>query len=149
MLDFFTWSLAANCFESELNSHKATDREHKLRAEREDRQDPRRWELVVNATPVGDPGVEPASLLPEDHFMGGVGRAMDFAGGSGSTGMLDLASRAGLPVIGAASIAQRLAQESVDLWLNELRLRSGENQPDEAELPGQPAAPKRFILKRR
>lgn len=147
MREFFAWAERQGIYESPFAGTAATDKEHRLRAEREDRQDPRRWELIINATPVGNPGVEPPNLLPDRRFLACSGRVMDLAGNGHPTPLLGLAREAGLPTIDAHDIGDNWVAESNQLWLSEFKRRI-DGDPEEPEhYPRQEQ--RRFVLKRR
>lgn len=147
MGEFFAWAIEHEAYEAPYAGTAATEKEHKLRAEREDRQDPRRWELVINATPVGNPGVEPANLLPDRRFLSCTGRVMDFSGNGVPTALVSLATEMSLPTIDLPTIIRHWSAEALRLWQSEA-LRRIEGAPEEPEHhPRQEQ--RRFVLKRR
>jgi shikimate dehydrogenase len=109
----------------------------------------KRWDLLVNATPVGDNGTTGESLITITNFLRCFERVLDLVPSEEPTQLVNLARTAGVPAT-HGDMLHRMQEESArEMWLREYR-RSINGEVDEPRRPSsRTAAPRRKPLLRK
>jgi shikimate dehydrogenase len=83
----------------------------------------KRWDLLVNATPVGQPPHEDLSPVTCPNFLRCFERVVDLVPTSRSTPLIELAEQAGVPAMRGLMLFELQAAFSRELWVREYRRR--------------------------
>ncbi len=90
----------------------------------------KRWDLLVNATPVGDNGTTGESLITVTNFLRCFERVLDLVPSAEPTELVNLARSAGVPAL-QGDILNRMQEDNArEMWLREYR-RSVNGEVDE------------------
>lgn len=112
MEDFFHWAAETSLFEQ---------REPLLTPARKD-DTIKRWDLLVNATPVGqDDGDTP--LVANASFMRSFERVLDMVPRSEGTALTRTAQQAGIPAVTGERLLHYAQQQALDIWEREYKRR--------------------------
>jgi shikimate 5-dehydrogenase len=137
MDEFFTWAEDTGV----LTPVEHPDTEYSG-AERELDKGEKRWNILVNATPVGGVG-DPRHVLSSGNLLTSVNRVLDFAATDGDSNLLRLARRSGVIGYAGSSVAEVQGEVALKLWKNG---PPPEHLSRRAELPREP---RRYVLRRR
>lgn len=102
----------------------------------------KRWDLLVNATPVGQTPQREHSLVNSVNFLRCFDRVLDMVPQQETTRLEQLAAEARVPLIRGLRLFELQAEYSRELWLREYRRHSGEADEGAARRP-------RMVVKRR
>jgi shikimate 5-dehydrogenase len=83
----------------------------------------KRWDLLVNATPVGQPPHETESLVTSRNFLRCFDRVLDLVPTDQPTLLTRLAEEANVPAIHGQRVFELQAEYSRELWVGEYRRR--------------------------
>jgi shikimate 5-dehydrogenase len=139
MVEFFAWADKAqrlnSAFETALqNDNGDEERDESEESKEQGNDGPKKWNLLVNATPVGlSPGSEDDSLVTSVAFLRCVDRVFDMAPAHGETKLVQLAKSAGLPFVEGRNLFLKQAELSRELWLKEYARHLGQLAPDKGE----------------
>jgi shikimate 5-dehydrogenase len=146
MTDFFDWADKSKLFTQRAplatpNGKGPTDDTVK------------RWDLLVNATPVGMNDSD-TPLLDNQNFLHCFERVFDMVPRADGTPLVQAALAAGVPALGGARLTELALDYALELWQRELRRRqlAAEGKLDPADEPrgfGGGGGPRVPVLKRR
>ncbi len=83
----------------------------------------KRWDILINATPVGQTPHEDASPIPCTNFLRCFERVFDMVPALRTTPLVTLAEQAGVPALSGLGLFQLQASYSRELWLKEYQRR--------------------------
>ena len=89
----------------------------------------KRWDILVNATPVGQPPNEKVSPVPCTNFLRCFERVVDMVPATHTTPLIELAEQAGVPALRGLALFQLQAAYSRELWVREYRRRQQGKSP--------------------
>lgn len=139
MIDFFNWAESSKRLNSEFSAELSNGNGDEEQDEPDDAKEqgndgPKKWNLLVNATPVGlSPGSENDSLVTSSAFLRCVDRVFDMVPAHAPTRLVQLAQSAGLPVVEGRSLYLKQADLSRELWVKEYLRHIGQVEPDKNE----------------
>ncbi len=139
MVEFFAWAGTAerlgHAFDSDMSGGNGDDERDEPDEGKEQGNDgPKKWNLLVNATPVGlSPGSEDESLVTSVAFLRCVDRVFDMAPAHGATRLVQLAQSVSLPYVEGRNLFLKQAELSRELWLKEYARHTGQLEPAKAE----------------
>lgn len=102
----------------------------------------KRWDLLVNATPVGQVPRRHDSLISSTNFLRCFDRILDMVPQPEPTLLEELAAEARVPLVRGLSLWELQARLARDLWLKEYRRRIGQDGDSRQRRP-------RMVIKRR
>lgn len=136
---FFDWAQQSGLFlgeppmpapgEEERNGKKADD-------------NIKRWDLLVNATPVGQVPRHSDSLITSTNFLRCFDHVLDMVPQPEPTRLEELSAQARVPFVRGLKLWEMQAQFSRDLWLKEYRRRIGQDSESRQRRP-------RMVIRRR
>jgi len=123
MTAFFKWSEKSGVF-NEGPMMPAPGEEE--RTGRKEDDNVKRWDLLVNATPVGQTPKTENSLITSGSFLRCFDRVLDMVPQVEPTRLENLAEEFGVPVIRGINLYELQAEYSRNIWLKEYRRNIGE-----------------------
>lgn len=129
MMDFFAWADLSGRLRAiaQEQSHLASPEDDEHEESKENGNDgPKRWSLLVNATPVGNIVNDDEPLLSSRAFLRCVDRVLDMAPAREETKLIRLAQSAGLPYVEGRTLYLTQAVYSRELWLREYARHTGQ-----------------------
>jgi shikimate 5-dehydrogenase len=116
MVQFFSWAEASGAFESSKVPPTETGG-----AERDSDKGAKRWELLINTTPLGQALLEDTTPTANHNFMSTVNRVLDVASGEDGSTLVTVARRMGVPAYTGTRLRQIHADLALQQWLRALR----------------------------
>lgn len=134
MVDFFEWAVNSGKLAAvpgvwrndEPNEDDERDEPEEQREQGND--GPKKWNLLVNATPVGYQDRSDESIITTPAYLSCVDRVCDMAPAQETTKLIQLAKSVGLPNIEGRDLYLRQAQLSRELWLKEYARHTGQQE---------------------
>lgn len=111
----------------------------------------KRWDLLVNATPVGDNGTTGESLITVTNFLRCFERVLDLVPSEEPTQLVNLARGAGVPAT-HGDILNRMQEDTArDMWLREFRreLNGDKDEPKRSRKRKPAGSRRKPMLKKR
>jgi shikimate 5-dehydrogenase len=134
MVDFFDWAVTAG----KLAAAPAPGRDDgpsddEERDEPEEQRDqgndgPKKWNLLVNATPIGYKERADESIITTPAYLSCIDRVCDMVPSQGTTKLIQLTKSVGLPYIEGRDLYFKQAQLSRELWLKEYARHTGQEE---------------------
>jgi len=123
MTEFFAWVDRAELFAGAPPMPRPGEDIGPVRKE-DDRI--KRWDLLINATPVGQAPNTAGSLITTVNFLRCFNRVLDMVAQPEESRLEVLAKQAGVPVVRGYDVCQLQAGLSRELWLREYRRHTGQ-----------------------
>jgi shikimate dehydrogenase len=125
LTEFFRWAEEAKLFAGKPSMPRLGDDLEQIHKE-DDRV--KRWDLLVNATPVGQAPNTTKSLITSVNFLRCFSRVLDMVAQPEETQLEQLAMEDGIPVVHGFEIFKLQAELSRELWLREYRRHAGQEE---------------------
>jgi len=150
MKNFFSWINEVDFFADRSPLPPPTNIRKNKRRDAGGGDTVKRWDLLVNATPVGDNGTTGESLINVVNFLRCFERVLDLVPSEEPTELVNLARSAGVPATHGDTLNRMQEESAREMWLREYR-RSVNGEVDEprraAKTPG-PGRRKPLLRKR-
>lgn len=112
MEEFFSWATETKLFEGRAPLSAPAKRDDTIK----------RWDLLVNATPVGQQD-EDVPLIANTSFLRSFERVLDMVPRGDGTALTQAATAAGIPALTGASLLGYARQQALDIWEREYKRR--------------------------
>ncbi|GEM_PF-2251647 len=139
MTAFFNWAEQAQAFGPRTPMPAPGE---EINDGRKEDDNIKRWDLLVNATPVGQAPHRERSLVNSVNFLRCFDRVLDMVPQQEPTGLELLAAEARVPVVRGLHLFELQAEYSRELWLREYRRHTGQAGEDKSRRP-------RLVVRRR